>query len=312
MMLEIFDYLPIYKYEVIINFERDAVFPPYKGSTLRGAFGNSFKRLVCVNKKEYSCKNCVVSSNCVYKYIFEPEKEKGDKIVDIPPPFILEPPYGDNKTIYRKGENLKFNCIIVGKAIDYFPYFILNFKKMGESGIGIRKSRGEFRLSQVRCNGKVIYDEDTGKLSYFKYPFKIDVSTNRPKEITLNFISPLRIKIGGKLINNLPFILFFKVLMRRINILTTYYTTHNYTFDYKELINKANEIMTVSSSLKWYDWHRFSYRQRSLMKLGGMVGKITYRGELKEFLPFIKLCEIIHIGKNCSFGLGKYEIVGER
>ncbi|MCM8762553.1 MAG: CRISPR system precrRNA processing endoribonuclease RAMP protein Cas6 [Candidatus Omnitrophica bacterium] len=44
------------------------------------------------------------------------------------------------------------------------------------------------------------------------------------------------------------------------------------------------------------------------MRLGGFTGTITYKGNLKEFLPFIKLGEIIHIGKNTSFGLGKYII----
>jgi len=46
------------------------------------------------------------------------------------------------------------------------------------------------------------------------------------------------------------------------------------------------------------------------MKLGGFVGNITFEGDLKEFLPFVKLGEYIHIGKQTSFGLGKYEIVG--
>jgi len=45
------------------------------------------------------------------------------------------------------------------------------------------------------------------------------------------------------------------------------------------------------------------------MKLGGFLGNITFEGDLKEFIPFIKLGEYIHIGKQTSFGLGKYEIV---
>jgi CRISPR/Cas system endoribonuclease Cas6 (RAMP superfamily) len=45
------------------------------------------------------------------------------------------------------------------------------------------------------------------------------------------------------------------------------------------------------------------------MKLGGFTGQITYSGEIQEFIPYIKLGEIIHIGKNTSFGLGKYVII---
>ena len=41
------------------------------------------------------------------------------------------------------------------------------------------------------------------------------------------------------------------------------------------------------------------------MNLGGLTGAVTYKGPLDEFLPLIEFSEMVHIGKQTSFGLGK-------
>ena len=46
------------------------VLPPYKGSTLRGGFGASFRRVVCV-VRDKECADCLLKGKCVYSYVFE-------------------------------------------------------------------------------------------------------------------------------------------------------------------------------------------------------------------------------------------------
>ncbi|MGH8590087.1 MAG: CRISPR system precrRNA processing endoribonuclease RAMP protein Cas6, partial [Gammaproteobacteria bacterium] len=41
---------------------------------------------------------------------------------------------------------------------------------------------------------------------------------------------------------------------------------------------------------------------------GGLLGQITYRGDLSPFLPWLALGEWMHIGGKTSFGLGRYTI----
>lgn len=45
------------------------------------------------------------------------------------------------------------------------------------------------------------------------------------------------------------------------------------------------------------------------MKLGGIVGEVEYAGDLTPFAPFLAVGEWIHVGKNATFGLGKYTVV---
>ncbi|MCI0486718.1 MAG: CRISPR system precrRNA processing endoribonuclease RAMP protein Cas6, partial [Blastocatellia bacterium] len=77
----------------------------------------------------------------------------------------------------------------------------------------------------------------------------------------------------------------------------------------RALIERAATIGTGSSELLWWDWERYSNRQKTKMKLGGFAGEVEYNGEaIADFLPLIAAGEILHVGAGTSFGLGKYEI----
>jgi hypothetical protein len=45
------------------------------------------------------------------------------------------------------------------------------------------------------------------------------------------------------------------------------------------------------------------------MKLGGVVGKVEYAGDLTEFLPLLEIGRWVHAGKNSVFGLGQFDYV---
>jgi len=42
--------------------------PSYKGSTFRGAFGHTFKKIVCACRSE-TCDNCPLKEKCIYSYV---------------------------------------------------------------------------------------------------------------------------------------------------------------------------------------------------------------------------------------------------
>jgi hypothetical protein len=76
----------------------------------------------------------------------------------------------------------------------------------------------------------------------------------------------------------------------------------------RELIAAAESVQAKDSTLRWRDWQRYSTRQKVQMKLGGLVGTVTYEGDLCPFLPFLRAGELTHVGKATSFGLGKYSL----
>ena len=143
---------PAKKFEFKITPIEPIILPLYKGSTLRGGFGNAFRRVVCALKKN-DCGECILKEKCVYSYIFETPPPSDTKIMrkytSAPHPFILEPP-PEKKRGYTPKDEITFGLTLIGKAVDYLPYFVYTFDELGRMGIG--KGRGKYELKTVRTN----------------------------------------------------------------------------------------------------------------------------------------------------------------
>lgn len=299
--------------------DKGLVLPPYKGSTLRGGFGTAFRRIACACRQE-ECKNCMLQPSCPYAYIFEtspPADAKAlSKYESIPRPFVLEPPL-DNKTLYQKGESLSFGLILIGRSIPYLPYFILAFKELGEIGIG--KGRNPYRLERLVAvnpfSGKEaeVYSHAAGKV------FNRDLcilgkellalkAETAPELVKIDFQTMTRIKSGDIFVRHVEFHMLLRALLRRLSALYYFHHGLEWNIEFVDLIKKAELVTRVSDQTRWVDWERYSHRQDARMNLGGIVGQATYKGELAEFLPILKLGELVHVGKACTFGMGKYRM----
>jgi CRISPR-associated endoribonuclease Cas6 len=298
--------------------------PVFKGSTLRGGFGYAFKRVVCALKGK-ECSDCLLKEKCVYSYIFETPPPSDTKIMrkypSAPHPFVIEPPL-ERKRGYKPGDEISFNLILIGRAVDYLPYFIYAFSELGNIGLG--KAKGKYELKRVESlekgaksetREKIIYSSTTKTLKSFKtefLPLKFDLSITKgsnSKPLTLNFLTPTRIIYNGHLTLELEFHIFIRNLIRRLSLLYYFHCGGDPSqWDFKGIIEKSKQVKVKQKALRWYDWERYSTRQETKMKMGGFIGKITFEGDIALFMPIIKAGEILHVGKGTGFGLGKYKI----
>lgn len=310
------------RYEVVLEVgPKGLLLPPYKGSTLRGGFGHVFRR-ICCSQTEAVCSQCMLAQACAYGQIFEPSPPASSAVLknlsDIPRPFVIEPPL-ETKTQYMLGEQLRFGLVLIGQAIQYLPYFVLTFKELGNIGLG--KGRLPFVLAEFRAvmaDGRVVpvYNRETNMVT----PVNTGVTlgeltagkTFAASELWLNFITMTRLKYDHSLVTTVPFHVLIRNLLRRVS--TLYYFFHGYRqedVDYRQLIAQAEMVDTIRASLRLVDWERYSHRQETKMNMGGLVGEIVYAGDIAPFWPLLKLGEVIHVGKGCVFGLGKYEVKNE-
>lgn len=294
--------------------------PPYKGTAFRGAFGQVFRRIVC-STREKDCLACLLREQCPYAYIFETAPPQGAKALSkyesIPRPFVFEFPReieDRNEIGDRNGEKLSFYLVLVGQARQYLPYFIIVLREMGETGIG--RGRRPFNLADIEAVGLTkecsIYSPATNlvrsvDLSYSGAELLKNSSTDICR-VRLHFETPIWLKDKGKLAVSPQFHIFFRQAMRRISAL--YYFHHGKALqaDYAGLAERAQKIILAENKTFWQDWERYSHRQQQRIRIGGLAGSATYEGGLDEFLPWLKLGEHIHVGKNAVFGLGKYRV----
>lgn len=294
------------------------ILPSYKGSTLRGGFGYAFRRVVCAIKDK-ECTDCLLKEKCVYSYVFETPPPSDTKIMrkykSAPHPFVIEPP-SEKRRGYKPGDDLKFGLILIGRSIDYLPYFIYTFDELGKLGIG--KGKARYELKEVSCDGKTIYDSRSKTLKSFS---PVSLSLTIPtlakggkggfhgSQLTLDFLTPARILYNGHLTLDLEFHILIRNLLRRLSLLYYFHCNGDPSdWDFKEIIEKAKEIKVSEQNIRWYDWERYSTRQDTRMKMGGFVGSISFEGNIEPFMQLIKAGEILHVGKGTALGLGKYRI----
>ena len=308
--------LKIGVFSLTIQFTEKAQLPPFKGSTLRGGFGTAFKKTVCAERGR-SCDDCILRGKCIYSVVFESPVDKNNKLLKgmtfAPHPFIIEPPITE-KEFFSPEDELEFKIILFGKYIDNLVYFVHSFMKLGRLGLG--KGRADFKVLSVKdyISNRELFFSDTSTLSgdFASLQTADILNSNTPHNINniiINFETPARIKYEGHYIDNLPFNVFWKNISRRVRTLSSLYCNDLMNIEWNQLLKLSENIQTKDSSLTWKDWRRYSHRQKSKMNFGGLVGTVTYSGPLDLFFPFIKLGQFLHIGKNTSFGLGKYNIV---
>lgn len=295
-MLSHITYLPI---DFTLRSKEESNLPPSISSTIRGILGTTLRQNHCDNI-ERSCEECLKSEACLYTKIFYNfSKDEVGRYTIYPPPYIIHNKIPIQAPI-KKGETITFTITLIGNACLHLKDVILNVKKGLTLGLGA--NRNKFTLESVQINNIYIYKDETLNTSIIS-PIHFSFFPTNPEKCQFNFDTPLKIKISKQVQDTLDFPILFENIYRRISTISKVYCN-------KELNQSFNtsEIKLIEDKMHWEKRERYSNRKNEKMSLGGLVGSITFQGELSEFIPFIELGKILHIGKNCSMGLGHYDV----
>jgi hypothetical protein len=215
---------------------------------------------------------------------------------------------------------------------------VFAFDELGRVGIGQGRSR--YRVEEVcSVSGATTTSVFSGSTKRFFGPgqrvtFEELWQPNVVAQtIEVEFLTYARVVRQGHLRSSLDFPLLFGTLLRRMALLMY---THcaggtlrlpaghsidavsvlRYFYDrasqvpadrsaIREAFRMAEQVAIDHHHLRWEDWERYSTRQDTRMKLGGLLGTICYTGAVGTFLPYLRMGEYIHVGKNTTFGLGQ-------
>jgi CRISPR/Cas system endoribonuclease Cas6 (RAMP superfamily) len=349
-----------------------------KTNMLRGAFGTAFRRLCCIPQ----CRNaheCPLATACPYKQIFEPspppDSERLSKSQDVPRPFIFRSPE-NAKTRFLPGEEFKFELVLIGRELEFLPYFVLSFRELAIQGLGLNRAKCD--LHEVKevvnsdqsqlADGPIYNSADqvfhtpkgldleqwiSNRMSCFLRAHRSDqitrsvpagsgspdpepalrqaeepalrcaeepalrcaeVITRSPdlsrlaldcQTLKVSFLTPMLLKAEGSVVRRPEFHYVFKRLRDRINALSVFFGTGPLEVDFAGMGRRAEQVRTVTCNVQWEERFRTSSKTHQRHELSGFTGKAVYEGELQEFLPWLALGELVHVGKHTAWGMGR-------
>ncbi|MCK6629265.1 MAG: CRISPR system precrRNA processing endoribonuclease RAMP protein Cas6 [Anaerolineae bacterium] len=304
--------------------------PTYKGVALRGGLGQTLKKLTC--NQPWTCeKACPRGNDCPYGYIFETSPPDGAEVLrnfsEVPRPFVIEPPRDRRETILP-GEQLSFGLILIGHGMNYFPYFLAVFRELGWQGLG--QGRGQYELNTIDAisplDGVVepVYRADRPEVRMTRLtPTSqaiTDYAASLPAQrLTVEFLTTTQLKHQDRMLEvGPPFAVLVKALLSRVSSLSYFHCWQRFETDFRGWIDRAAAVRLVQDKTYQEAWSRFSTRQteridrvekRKRIEMGGLLGQVTYEGDLAPYLPLLVLGQLIHVGKKTVFGNGQYRIM---
>ena len=243
------------------------------GSTIRGAFGAGLKKIVCINPSR-ECQGCFAKEGCLYYDFFEKDSPKFALNIDL-------------------SGRVEFDLLLFEESALKAPYVISALHKAFKE-IGITKERKKIDF-ELYFNDKLIFDKE-----FFEFENKALTFNQNRKVNKIFFKTPLRIKENNRFVRD---DIKLETILRSINhrkskLQNRPLTKLEFTPEYK--IKKQN--------FSFVDFGRFSNRQKTKMKFGGLVGEMEFEYIDENSQKLLNFGSLIGVGKQTTFGLGRMEI----
>ena len=302
--------LPIARLHFAARAEGPLQLPPYAGSMLRGAFGHALLALSPLPHTDG--KPCALHASCPYCQLFAAPPLPGhslQKFSHMPQPYVIEPPTAGALRL-QAGQTFGFGLVLIGKALGLLPTVLQAWQRALRTGLGPQ---------HTRCTLVAIYDENGTQRLSDKREELSNLSTTLPPapalgtQATLHFCTPLRLQVQGKPVRagQLTARDLLIALARRHQLLCDVHLgAAAPQYDFKTLVEQVQAVALQAQDLHWFDWGRYSQRQKQEMQLGGLLGAVTLHGDLAPFAELLHFGQWLHVGKNASFGLGGYRLQG--
>lgn len=293
-----------------LTFSQPARLDVYPAFVLRSVYGYQLRRMHCVTHNT-ECTACVFKKTCAYARVFETVIDKDTPVLPgrdkASHPFRIIADARPGTTVQSLTARFQF----FGPGIDYIPHTIFALREAGKTGLF--HSRTPYSLQVFTIHEIPIEHDDTIELDAI--PHKTSTITadtaHLHKICTITCKTPLRFRHNGKHSDDFLASDFFTACLRRVQTLAGLYGTAQ-TSNTNTHVTKDIQAIITNRELRWIDYNRYSVRQQTALKLGGVVGSFTVSGSAPAYIwQALETCSHIGTGKNTSFGFGDIEVKEE-
>jgi hypothetical protein len=284
------------------------------GSMWRGIFGAALRQTVCSTGLD-DCRQCLLFRQCSYPYLFDtPLPENANRMTrytSVPHPYVFKA--GRFAGAVKPGELFSVDLCLFGNANDYLPHIILAFEKAGRIGLAGENARFErVSVSQVTAGGDTIllWQPGASRVEPVReQPVEIPPVTSETLQIDL--VTPMRLLTDGRPLaaQDFRFHHLFRSVLRRLPMLMYFHQGLDLQLPFKALSEQAYRVEILDAELGWHEWKRYSNRQKTAMKMGGLSGRllVDFQG-FESLWPILWLGQFTHAGKATTMGNGEYYI----
>ena len=296
------------KLHFFLRIMEDSNLPLYKASAIRGGIGEMLLRSNCVRSRQCEgcdfLKECIVQRTMYSQYELQPDfVSEGDSIG-----YVLE--CEDYRTGFQAGDILRFQLILFGKSIVYFNQYLQAVYALGFQGLG--KEHVKYQVIGVtNTKNEPILDQNNILMAHYRIQTIGDYVRFRTEQIRINegsermlmfFYTPLSQKYKGEFLTEFQMDAIIKSIQRRIFLLDCFEGIDG---------EEQYDMLLPSPKIEYQQpvftkVMRYSSRQDRKMPLRGIRGEILLSDVSNLVLPYLAAGELIHIGKNTSFGFGRY------
>lgn len=281
-------------------------------TTLRGGFGVALREMSCSLRRD-NCNGCLLSRVCAYGYLFETPVIESDRIMrkytQAPHPFIFE---SEGRLVSQVTENerAELAMVLVGGSNVYLPHVFLALQELGKKGLG--RDRVPYEIeSLVTENGHAVYEASRGTVLDRPTPktLCLEPGPSRRGRFSLVFETALRLQHEGELCRKPGLAAIVAALRRRLFLLRYFHGDGCAEQLAASFLDAAQDAAELENTFDWTDAKRTSTRQGRDIPIGGVTGRITCEGDVGALEPLLRAGEYVHVGKNATFGLGKYRLL---
>lgn len=300
------------KLHFAVEMTEDTELPADKVSALRGGMGEMLLRANCVRDRR--CETCDFVSECIVRRTMYSQYEITPQFVTTEDSigYLLE--CENYERVFCAGDILRFNLILFGKTIVYFNQYMQAFFALGNEGIGKRHA-GYRILSVTNTQDQPLFTEGAVYLrnyqiktmnEYVQYRLeRMDKTGSRNRMV---FQTPVTLKYQGAFLDVYRMEAIWKAVLRRIFMMECLEGLTDTVYDLEGIKDFPLPDIVAQESRR-VGVRRYSSTQDRKMVLSGIKGYVQFDRIPEQMLPWLLAGELIHIGKNTSFGFGRYSIV---
>lgn len=295
--------------------------PRDKVSALRGGMGQALLISNCIRDDQYGkvdsstdvkCRRCGFSEHCLVQRMMYPKmiirpvfmKTRDNE------GYIIE--CEDTREWFNTGDKLQFNLLLFGGTIVYFYRYLQAFIDFGEKGIGASNIR--FWVSSItNTKGNTLFDglqvfkeQYTVMLvsDYVKYRLKsYDIEkVRKTRRCRLVFHSLTSITHNAKEQEKFHPEAIMAAVERRLYIMNCYEGVGEYEKKGRIIYKEHIPALVLENSRK-------GTMKRSNDNLHGIKGWCDLENIDDTALKLLIAGELYHIGKNTTFGFGRYSLI---